>query len=140
MAKAYEGFLKDYFLEMGLISQANYEDRRFRMGKALNPDIHPDRRHDDWVYDKVARACGPTLARQSWNTWLECRNQVFHYFPHNEKRLSLAQAGAYLEMIAQTMELFMLCRWESGEGVASKQNTAHHPDERYTLIAQNTHQ
>ena len=42
MAKAYEGMLKLWFFKLGLISQKTYEGDRFRVGKALNPDL-PER-------------------------------------------------------------------------------------------------
>jgi hypothetical protein len=110
MAKAYEGFLKDFFYKTNLISKDIYMDKRFRIGKALNPDIRPDRRDDEWLYSKIAQLCGVELAKQLWQTWLEGRNQVFHYFPENERRLTLEQAIQIIELFAQTMDLATHCK------------------------------
>ncbi len=110
MAKAYEGFLKQYLLDLGFITQEVYMDKRFRIGRSLNPDINPSHRDDQWVYGKIQQLCGESLGRELWNTWLECRNQVFHYFPDNQKKLSLAQSGQCLEMMANAMEHAVACQ------------------------------
>ena len=110
MAKAYEGFLKQYFYNMGLIDERTYNDKRFRIGRALNPDLDPSRRDDQWMYGRIMEMCGVHVARQLWDTWLQCRNQVFHYFPANEKRLSLIEAGKYLELMATTIEQAAACQ------------------------------
>jgi hypothetical protein len=110
MAKAYEGFLKDFFLKIGLINQQTYTDKRFRIGKAINPDISPSHRDNEWLYDEIAHMCGPELSREMWNTWLECRNQLFHYFPGNEKRIVLSEAERKIEMIANMMNGMTRCK------------------------------
>src|SRR5476651_572464 len=58
MAKAYEGFLKDFFYKVGLITEQTYNDKRFRIGKAINPDINPSHRDEEWLYDGIVRMCG----------------------------------------------------------------------------------
>ena len=110
MAKAYEGFLKKYFFELGLITQSVYESRRFRVGRAFNPDVSSNQRDELWLFDDVARMCGLALAREMWDAWLECRNQVFHYFPLQNKTLSLAQAEAKLLQLAMVMEGAIRCQ------------------------------
>ncbi len=110
MAKAYEGFLKDFFLKVGLIDQQTYVDKRFRIGKALNPDISPSHRDNEWVYADIANVCGPELARDMWNTWLECRNRIFHYFPDNEKKITLTEAEEKIGMIADMMNGMTRCK------------------------------
>lgn len=110
MAKAYEGFLKKYFFELGLISQQTYESRRFRVGRAFNPDLNSNQQDELWIFDDVARMCGLALAREMWDAWLECRNQVFHYFPLHNKTLSLAQAEAKLQQLALVMEGAVRCQ------------------------------
>jgi hypothetical protein len=40
-AKAYEGFLKMLFLDMGFITQEDFYGKRFRIGRALNPALEP---------------------------------------------------------------------------------------------------
>ena len=113
MAKAYEGFLKDFFYKVGLITEQTYNDKRFRIGKAINPDINPSHRDEEWLYDGIVRMCGSELARSMWQTWLQCRNQVFHYFPGEEKRLSLAETIHHIEMIADTMNAAATCKMEN---------------------------
>ena len=110
MAKAYEGFLKKYFYDLGLISLAMYNDKHFRIGRSLNPDIHPSRRENDWVYGGLVEICGTEVSRNLWETWLSCRNQLFHYFPTFEKRLSLEESGKHLEQLAAAMETAVECQ------------------------------
>jgi hypothetical protein len=114
MAKAYEGFLKEYFYRTGLIDKMMFEDKRFRIGRALNPDMNPDRRDEQWVYGRIAEMCSHDVAREFWDTWLTCRNQVFHYFPRNERKLSLLDAANSLEKIANSIELAYRCNWQGG--------------------------
>lgn len=111
MAKCYEGFLKDFFYKTGLINKVMYLDKRFRIGRALNPDMHPDRQDEQWVFGRLSEMCSPELARQFWETWLTCRNQVFHYFPDKEKRMTLLDASESLERMANSMEQAYRCEW-----------------------------
>lgn len=110
MSKGYEGFLKKYFYNLRLISLAMYTDKRFRIGRSLNPDIHPDRRDRDWVYGGLVAKCGEERARNLWDTWISCRNQLFHFFPDQEKRLSLEEAGQHLEKLAVAMDQAVKCQ------------------------------
>lgn len=110
MAKAYEGFLKIYLLEMGLISQKTFEGRRFRIGRALNPDIRLSQRDEFWLYDNVAANCGDAVARLLWNTWLECRNQVFHYFPNRNQYITLSEVEEYLFMMDSSISQAHQCK------------------------------
>jgi hypothetical protein len=110
IAKAYEGFLKKYFFESQMISTASFYDKKFRIGRVLNPDMHPDRRNNDWIYDKVVQACGQELARQLWETWIKCRNQIFHYYPNLDKNLSLSEASSDIMLLAETMQAAVNCQ------------------------------
>lgn len=110
MAKAYEGFLKRFFWEQGLIDQEAYESRRFRIGRAFNPDVNSNQRDEWWIFDDVARVCGLVLTREMWDAWLECRNQVFHYFPSRYEALSLAAAEARLRQMIAAIEGATRCR------------------------------
>lgn len=110
MAKAYEGFLKQYFLDTGLISPEVYTSRRFRIGRALNPDVYEHQRDEDWLYDDLERRCSPTLARLLWETWLECRNRLFHYYPEKHRQLNQEQAGRCLLKMAEAMAAAVACR------------------------------
>jgi hypothetical protein len=110
IAKAYEGFLKQFLLDLGLIDARTYADKRFRIGRALNPDVHVRQQDELWLYDNVRNVCGNELSRSMWQTWLECRNQVFHYFPNNEKRLTLSEAAAKISLVLSTMEQTTHCQ------------------------------
>lgn len=113
MAKAYEGFLKKVFYDLQLINKETYEGRHFRIGRALNPDVGLHQRDDNWLYDNVESRFGKELARQLWDTWLSCRNRVFHYFSDCEQFLSFNEACARIEMIQQAMEAIV---YELNEG------------------------
>lgn len=104
MAKTYEGFLKKVFFDLELINKQTYEGRRFRIGRALNPDIRNHQRDEDWLYDDVAQRFGEPLARQLWDTWLICRNHVFHYFNDCKQSLSFAEAVKRVEMMVDSMQ------------------------------------
>ncbi len=108
-AKAYEGFLKHYFFTQGLITKRTYEGRRFRIGRALNPDMHPNGRDEYWLFDDVSSRCGAKVARELWDTWLNCRNQVFHFFPNKESKLSLGQARQKLEKVLSAVRMLIMC-------------------------------
>lgn len=109
MSKAYEGFLKKYLLDHNLITKRVYDGRRFRIGRALNPDIRKKYRDDLWLYDEVSQVCGQKLSRKMWNTWLECRNRVFHYFPREFHFLNLEEAASKLKMVVSTMQEMVEC-------------------------------
>lgn len=109
MAKAYEGFLKDYLLDLELINKTAYQSRRFRIGRVLNPDIREKHQDELWVYDDVVAICGKDIARQIWEAWLTCRNRVFHYFPGEDERLTLGQSGRYLEQVFEVMQAAVTC-------------------------------
>lgn len=109
MAKAYEGYLKDWLLVFGLISKEVWASRRFRIGRALNPDVPPPQRDEWWLYDDVTRVCGEDTAHQLWTCWLEGRNHVFHYFPEDTRGLTLAEAEHNLEMLSNTITKAISC-------------------------------
>lgn len=110
MSKAYEGFIKLYLLEMNLISRKVFEGKRFRIGRALNPDVRKEQRDKYWLYDDIEHVCGKETARQLWNTWLECRNQVFHYFPMRQKKMSLEEAYQRLCQIDNSITTAFSCQ------------------------------
>ncbi len=109
MAKAYEGFLKKFFFDMGLITENLYQSRRFRIGRALNPDIRPEYRNGEWLYDELEHQCSPQTARLLWETWLNCRNGIFHYFPDKVNYLSLKKAEEALALILAAMSTALEC-------------------------------
>ena len=109
MSKAYEGFLKKYLLDFNLINYKTYQSRRFRIGRSLNPDVNLKQRDEWWLYDDLVKICNEGVARELWQTWLECRNRVFHFFPEQKGQLSLEEATAKLLKISKAMEVAVAC-------------------------------
>lgn len=113
-AKAYEGFLKKLFLDLGFITDADYFGKRFRIGKALNPSLEKEIREKESVYDKIVQFCqGPGLADKLWETWKESRNRSFHWFPNEKNALNFEEAKIRVGMIIEAMDAaFKECRIE----------------------------
>ena len=55
-AKAYEGFLKKVFLDLGLINRAQFAGEHFRIGRSLSPTL-PKRYRIGWVYGRLVGYC-----------------------------------------------------------------------------------
>lgn len=110
-AKAYEGFLKKLFLDMGFITKEDYLGKRFRIGKSLNPNLDKAHQDESWVYDDLQKFCsGKKLPDLLWNTWKMSRNLVFHWFPGEANNLTLAEAETRLGMIIESIdEVFSTC-------------------------------
>lgn len=102
VAKAYEGFLKDFFLKIGIISPDDYESDRFRVGKTLNPSLRYKRFS---VFQKLAdiHENGEELAENLWDAWKFGRNQIFHYFPNISQNLSRNEAEERIELLLRAM-------------------------------------
>ncbi len=109
-AKAYEGFLKKMFLDMGFINENDYYGKHFRIGKALNPSLPKELRAES-VYDKIVVYCnGKNLADNLWETWKLCRNLIFHWFPDEKNAISLTEARERMNMIISAIdEAFERC-------------------------------
>jgi hypothetical protein len=107
-SKAYEGFLKKLFLDMQLMRPEDYYGEDIRIGKILNP--HFVKEHGS-VYNRVCsgKAVGGEnlVAERLWKTWKKGRNLVFHYFPHNFRRLSYTEAKELVEEIIAAMSYAM---------------------------------
>jgi len=102
-AKAYEGFLKKLFLDLGFITEDDYFGKHFRIGKALNPSLPRELRNES-VYRKIVKYCrGHALADQLWETWRVCRNLTFHWFPNEKNAITLFEAKERLEMIMESI-------------------------------------
>lgn len=110
LSKTYEGFLKKYLYEINVIDKKVYEGRRFRIGRALNPDISEKHRDEYWLYDDVAERCGEDMAREIWDAWLECRNRVFHFFPKDGVTMSLAEVENRMQQLFAAMRAAVACR------------------------------
>lgn len=114
-AKAYEGFLKTLFLDMGFIDEDEYRGKRFRIGKALNPSLDRKRYRGESVYDRIVEYCGgEELAKSLWDTWKNGRNLLFHWFPEEKNAISFDEAKTMVMEIIDTMDLaFGECKIES---------------------------
>lgn len=112
-AKAYEGFLKKVFLDLGFITKDDYYGKHFRIGKALNPFLEKKYRNES-VYDKVVQYCGgKALADQLWDAWRNGRNLIFHWFPDEKKVISFSEAEELIVKILNAMDkVFEDCKIE----------------------------
>lgn len=103
-AKAYEGFLKKVFLDLGMITDAQYKGDHFRIGRSLSPNL-PKRYRAGWVFGKLVRYCqGEILPQKMWDVWKRARNQIFHYFPDRHRQLSLPEAENLVHEVIAMME------------------------------------
>jgi len=112
MAKAYEGFLKKFFYDMGLIEKHDFESKHFRIGRALNPNLRDYYQDEKWIYDDVERTCGPNVARKLWDAWTDCRNHLFHFYPMSKQTISLTEAGKRIDQLALAMQEAVNCKLE----------------------------
>ncbi|KKU04247.1 MAG: hypothetical protein UX88_C0002G0010 [Candidatus Woesebacteria bacterium GW2011_GWC2_47_16] len=104
-AKAYEGFLKKLFLDLGWITENDYFGKRFRIGKALNPSLEPELRQREGVYDKIVEFCrGRELADELWEVWKQARNSTFHWFPKEKNAISYDEAKEKVAMVIEAMD------------------------------------
>ncbi len=112
-AKAYEGFLKKLFLDLGFIGLEQYEGDHFRIGKALNPSLPARFQNEDWAWEKLANFCqGEELPQLLWDTWKESRNLIFHWFPKHENFISLFEAKDRINMIVEAIDRsFLKCKF-----------------------------
>ncbi|OGK28916.1 hypothetical protein A3D06_00190 [Candidatus Roizmanbacteria bacterium RIFCSPHIGHO2_02_FULL_40_9] len=102
-AKAYEGFLKQIFLDAGFITEKDYISQHFRIGKVISPNL-VRRLGQRSVYKKISDIAGSELSDEVWMTWKKGRNEVFHYFPHNLRSLKYPDARRTVMQIIKTME------------------------------------
>jgi len=101
-AKMYEGFLKDAFLHLGVITAPDYASNRFRIGRVLNPNITSLLRGKS-VFAQLRNRYGIELPEKLWYAWKQGRNLVFHYFPAHVRMLSRDQAVSAIELLASAM-------------------------------------
>lgn len=120
MSKAYEGFLKQIFFDLELIDRKAFEGNRFRIGKALNPDVNQRSQDEFWLYDDLEKICSKEVAHELWETWLHCRNRIFHYFQGHNEPITLELAGKNIERIANAMKLLVECQKTEREYYDSK--------------------
>ena len=110
-AKAYEGFLKRLFLDLDMVTEDEYYGEHIRIGKVLDPFY---REKDKSVYEKIKKHTqgGRELSEKLWYAWRHGRNQVFHYFPHNFRKLDYEEAfelvGRFAEAMEEVVDVFEL--------------------------------
>jgi len=95
-SKAYEGFLKKMFLDLILIREDEYYGDDIRIGRILNPGFVHEHAN---VFKKLATSTAEDL----WKIWKRGRNQVFHYFPHNFRKLNYEEAVEIIEDLIVAM-------------------------------------
>lgn len=101
-AKAYEGYLKQLFLDVEYISHLDYISDHFRLGKYLSPHlIH--RLQERSIYAQIRTDSTEDMAKEIWDMWNKGRNQVFHYYPHNLRRIELGEAHELNEDFIRVM-------------------------------------
>jgi len=102
ISKAYEGFLKDFFLKINIISEEEYESDRFRVGKTLNPSLRYKRFS---VFQKLTdiHENGEELAEELWSAWKFGRNEIFHFFPGVSQDLSRNEAEDRINLLLRAM-------------------------------------
>lgn len=102
ISKAYEGFLKQLFLDRRFISKNQYESDHFRIGKALSPNLQYHLRAKS-VYFKITEKCGVEVSEKLWQMWKRGRNLIIHYYPHNYQAISLHDAETMVYDFLKTM-------------------------------------
>lgn len=101
-AKAYEGFLKVLFLDLGLISQEDYYGDKIRIGRILNPGYLKEMGN---IFERLCshKKGGKKISKYLWQIWIKGRNLVFHYFPNNFRKLSYQEAVDIINSIITAM-------------------------------------
>lgn len=106
-AKAYEGYLKQLFLDIDFISHLDYISDHFRLGKYLTPHLI-GKLGDRSLYSKIRKNSTEDLAKKIWDIWSKGRNKVFHYYPHNLRRLDYQEAletnNEFMQVMVETYE------------------------------------
>ncbi len=104
-AKAYEGFLKKFFLDMQLLTQDDYYSKHFRIGKSLNPQLEKRFREKESIYDKLMLLTNSReLPDELWTAWKVCRNSVFHWFPDEKTVVSFDESKKRIAMIIAAID------------------------------------
>lgn len=102
-AKAYEGFLKQVFLDVGFISHLDYISNHFRLGKMLSPNMIEKLGESRSLYSQITHSISNEFAEEVWCTWKLHRNEIFHYYPHNLKAITFNEADKVAKKITSTM-------------------------------------
>jgi hypothetical protein len=115
-SKGYEGFLKKFLLDAGLIREDEYYGDDIRIGRILNPGfIHENGNVFNKICDRSPE--GKHVSNTLWSVWKRGRNSVFHYFPHNYKKLTYDEALDIINEIIGAMNSAMdHCRVQKRTG------------------------
>jgi hypothetical protein len=101
-AKAYEGFLKKFFMDLGMITYEEFYGDEIRIGRILNPGYQHE--HGNIILKMSDKTDGmKELSTKLWETWGKGRNRVFHYFPHNFRKLRYDEAKEIVDEIIGVM-------------------------------------
>ncbi|MDC0449003.1 hypothetical protein OAL67_00090 [bacterium] len=102
-AKAYEGFVKKVFLDLEMITHDEYFGDEIRVGRLLNPGYMEETGN---VFAKFCNrgGSGRKLSEDLWKMWRRGRNRVFHYFPHNFRKLDYSEALEIVKGFVEMME------------------------------------
>jgi hypothetical protein len=103
-AKAYEGYLKQLFLDLGFITHLDYISDHYRLGKMMSPHLM-GRIGERSLYKHILQFGNEELANTIWQTWKEGRNKIFHYFPHNLRAVSFSEADSLVHQLMSTMQV-----------------------------------
>jgi len=118
-AKAYEGFVKKFAVDLGILPDKKVRSRLFRVGKSLNPALPPKFRNESWIYGDLEELCGQnedgdSVAQIMWEAWRQGRNKLFHFFPGHEEFIDLNFARKKIELIVSAMKMAVECRRKNG--------------------------
>ena len=102
-AKGYEGFLKKLFLDLKMIKEDEYYGDDIRIGRVLNPDYNKKAKNVFYKI-RVSDKGNEKLAQELWEMWHDGRNQVFHYFPHNFRKLTYTEAMELIHGLLDAMQ------------------------------------
>ncbi len=102
-AKAYEGYLKKLFFDLGFLSHLDYISDHLRLGKLMSPQLI-DHLGDRSLFKKIKERSTKETADMIWETWKVGRNQIFHYFPHNTRGVTFEEAEETVNRIIVTMQ------------------------------------
>lgn len=109
-SKAYEGFLKRFLFDTELIREEDYYSDDIRIGRILNPGYIKEKGN---IFGRLCDKSkeGREVPKKLWSVWKRGRNLVFHYFPHNFRKLEYTEAVEIIEEIVSAMNsAIMHCR------------------------------
>jgi hypothetical protein len=104
IAKAYEGFLKRLFMDIGIIEHDEYYSDEIRIGRILNPKYQKELSNAFTIMGRRS-AQKQDMLQLLWDVWKKGRNLVFHFFPHNYRRLTREEAVGTVREVVDAMDM-----------------------------------